>query len=96
MKIRFSDEKNQLLIAERGISFTDVLRIMADGNYLAIVEHPKKFHQRLIVFDWKGYIYYAPFVTEADGNWFLKTIIPSRKLTKQYLGEKQNDKKQEN
>jgi hypothetical protein len=34
------------------------------------------------------YIYLVPFVKDDTGARFLKTIIPSRKATKDYLGEK--------
>jgi len=46
--------------------------------------------QRIFVLDIDGYAYLAPFVEVEDGA-FLKTIIPSRKATRQYLrgGEKE-------
>jgi hypothetical protein len=37
------------------------------------------------VVDIEGYAYLAPFV-ESDHEVFLKTIIPSRKATEDYLG----------
>jgi hypothetical protein len=40
-----------------------------------------------MVVDVEGYAFLVPFVTDGD-VWFLKTIIPSRKMTKQYLGGK--------
>jgi hypothetical protein len=36
------------------------------------------------------YVYLVPFV-EDEQTVFLKTIIPSRKATKQYLGEEYDD-----
>ena len=36
------------------------------------------------------YVYLAPFV-EDEQTIFLKTIIPSRKATKRYLGEEYDD-----
>ena len=36
------------------------------------------------------YVYLVPFV-EDDETVFLKTIIPSRKATKQYLGKESDD-----
>ena len=36
------------------------------------------------------YVYLVPFV-EDEHTVFLKTIIPSRKATKQYLGEESDD-----
>jgi hypothetical protein len=38
----------------------------------------------------EDYVYLVPFV-EDEQTLFLKTIIPSRKATKQYLGEESDD-----
>jgi hypothetical protein len=38
----------------------------------------------------EDYVYLVPFV-EDEQTVFLKTIIPSRKATKQYLGEESDD-----
>lgn len=43
-------------------------------------------HQMLFVIELNNYVYYVPFIEEGD-DIFLKTIIPSRKLTKEYLRE---------
>jgi len=43
----------------------------------------------MFVIDISDYIYLVPFV-ESETEIFLKTIIPSRKATKQYLKEKGN------
>ena len=41
--------------------------------------------QRLFIVNVDGYAYIVPFVEDEDVI-FLKTIIPSRKMTKLYLG----------
>ena len=79
--------KNQILIRERGISFEDILFSMQNGDLLNDVCHPnsgKYPNQRLFVVSVDGYVYLVPYV-ETDDEIFLKTIIPSRKATKQYL-----------
>ena len=38
----------------------------------------------------EDYVYFVPFV-EDEQTVFLKTIIPSRKATKQYFGEESDD-----
>jgi len=52
------------------------------------MDHPNKDkypNQKIIIVNVDGYAYLVPFVI--DGNeYFLKTIIPSRKATKKYLG----------
>jgi disulfide oxidoreductase YuzD len=60
---------------------------MIDGNeYEDIISNPSKSHpnQLAIVINWRNYIYYVPFIIYED-DVTLKTIIPSRKLTKHYL-----------
>ena len=47
-------------------------------------------HQRVFVFQINDYIYLVPFV-ESDTEVFLKTIIPSRKATRAWLGRRSLD-----
>ena len=46
--------------------------------------------QRIFVVRREDYVYLVPFV-EDEHTVFLKTIIPSRKATKHYLGEESDD-----
>jgi uncharacterized DUF497 family protein len=85
--ITFNEEKNQLLKATRGISFEDVLSYIKDKKILDNRAHPSKKHplQRLYVIQIKDYVYAVPYVYNAEKQEiFLKTIYPSRILTKQY------------
>jgi len=53
-----------------------------------IFEHPNQERypgQKISVVLVEGYAYLVPFV-ENDEEIFLKTIIPSRKATRQYVG----------
>ncbi len=53
-------------------------------------DHPnkKKYpNQRILIIDVEGYAYLVPCVIN-ENECFLKTIIPSRKATKTYLGGK--------
>lgn len=87
--ISWNTEKNAKLRRERGVGFEDVLFQLNEGKILDIVDNPnnKRYpNQKVIVIEIKEYIYYVPFV-EDEAEIFLKTIIPSRKLKKQYLGE---------
>jgi hypothetical protein len=59
--------------------------------FIAILEHPNPGRyagQRIFVVRREDYL--VPFV-EDEHTVFLKTIIPSRKATKQYLGEESDD-----
>ncbi len=90
---RWSPEKNAQLKIERGISFEQMVVAMDDGGLLDILEHPnlaKYPQQRVLVVASDGYAYLMPFV-EANDHVFLKTIIPSRKATRNYLIGKDQD-----
>lgn len=57
---------------------------------LDTIEHPNHQQypgQKIFIVNVEGYACLVPFV-EDDEMIFLKTIIPSRKMTKQYLGGK--------
>nr|BAJ06865.1 putative uncharacterized protein [uncultured bacterium] len=87
--INWNPMKNQQLIAECGISFEDVVFYLQQGELLDDIEHPngeKYSHQRIFVINIDDYVYLVPYV-ENRKEIFLKTVIPSRKATKQYLGE---------
>ena len=84
---RWNHEKNEQLKSERNVSFEEVvLAIEADG-LLDIVTHsnPGKYpNQRMFVVAVEQYAYLVPFVEETE-YYFLKTVIPSRKATRDYL-----------
>jgi uncharacterized DUF497 family protein len=82
----WSPDKNQLLLRERGISFERIVFEMASGNELAVLEHPNQEKypgQKIAMVQVDEYVYAVPFI-ETDTELFLKTIIPSRKATRQY------------
>ena len=92
MQTRFdwSTEKNQQLIEQRGISFERVVAAIEQGGLVNVLEHPNQERypgQSIYVVDVEQYVYLVPFVTEADGSRFLKTVIPSRKATRDYRRE---------
>ena len=89
----WDDEKNAKLKAERGIGFEDVVFHIERGDLLDTVDHPNLSRyagQRMFVVRREDYVYLVPFV-ENEHTMFLKTIIPSRKATKHYLGEESDD-----
>jgi len=86
---RWNDKKNIQLQAEREINFEMAVSEITEGNVLDIIEHPnqeKYPSQRIFVIRINQYVYLVPFV-ENDREIFLKTIIPSRKMKKKYLGD---------
>ena len=81
----WDDVKNRKLMRERGISFEAVVSLIEGENVIAIVTGKGKYaHQRQFIVEMNRYVYVVPFV-EDDEKIFLKTIIPSRKLTKKFL-----------
>lgn len=89
----WDDAKNEKLKAERGIGFEDIVFHVERGDVLDILEHPNPQRytgQRIFVVQRDDYVYLVPFV-EDEKLIFLKTIIPSRKATKEYLGEEPED-----
>jgi len=86
--IRYSLEKNEILKANRGISFEDVILALEEGYLLDDIEHPNKERYPnqnifIILVVVKDYVYLVPYV-EDETSIFLKTIIPSRKMNKKY------------
>lgn len=80
-------EKNEKLKQERNISFEEIVFYIERGQVIEILEHPnrKKYpNQFIFVIPIEDYVYLIPFV-EKENDIILKTIIPSRKATKEYL-----------
>ena len=93
----WDDAKNAKLRAERSIGFEDIVFHIERGDLLDILEHPTPSRyagQRIFVVKRADYVYLVPFV-EDEHTVFLKTIIPSRKATKEYLGEEREDEDDE-
>ncbi|WP_092119956.1 BrnT family toxin [Desulfonatronum thiosulfatophilum] len=87
-KYKWNAEKNALLAKERGITFDEIVNIIEAGALVIETEHPnptKYPNQRILIVDSDGYALLVPFVRDG-ADFFLKTIIPSRKATKKYLG----------
>ena len=90
----WNNEKNKKLREKRGVSFEEVTLAIEQGQLLDILEHHNKDkyeNQNIFVVKLHNYVWLVPFV-EDENEVFLKTIIPSRKATKEYLrGGKNND-----
>jgi uncharacterized DUF497 family protein len=87
--IEWDEQKNTWLKNNRGVSFEDVENAILSQAVLDIVPHHNTAlypHQEIIILKIGEYIYYVPFIQQ-EKVIFLKTIIPSRKLNKQYIQE---------
>ncbi len=83
----WNDEKNAVLERTRGVCFEDVLVCIQNGGVLDIIRHPNRERypgQSIIVLNINGYVWLVPYLKQ-KGVRFLKTIIPSRKATREYI-----------
>ncbi len=85
----WSQEKNDLLKVERGVSFEEIVAAIESENFLDILDHPNQEqypNQYFFVVRIKGYVWLVPFVRDGK-QCFLKTAFPSRKANKTYSGD---------
>ncbi len=89
IKFRYNHEKNSKLLLERGIGFEEIIQSVADGNLLDIMKHhnQEKYHdQQILYVRVLTEVYAVPYIKEDEETIFLKTIFPSRKARKKFLG----------
>lgn len=82
----YSVEKNIKLWNERGVTFEDVIAILDSRGALGVIDHPNKAkypRQKIYIIEIDAYLYLVPF-EKKDNKAILKTIYPSRKMTKIY------------
>lgn len=80
---------------ERGISFEEIVLAIEVDGLLGELRHPntgKYPNQSVLVVAFDAYVYLVPYVEEQD-YYFLKTVIPSRKATRDYLLRSNPDEK---
>ena len=83
---RWSEKKNEQLKQSRGISFEEVVLAIESGGLLDVLIHPnpRRYpNQKVLAVAVMEYVYLVPYVEEPD-SLFLKTVIPSRKATRDY------------
>ena len=85
--IRWNPDKSLSLKAERGVSFEEVLSAISQGGLLSVMDHPNRAkygHQKMLLVRIQDYAYLVPYV-ESEREIFLKSIMPSRKATRDFL-----------
>ncbi len=80
MSIRWDPLKNEVLKRTRGVSFEEILH----AKFVATVDHPKKKHQKYLLFELDSNVWAVPSVRNGD-EVFLKTAFPSRVYTKKWI-----------
>ena len=86
----WNTEENEILARERGITFEEIVQRIESGAKVIETDYPNKKkcpNQRILIVYVDGYAYLVPCVMDKN-EYFLKTIIPSRKATRKYLGGK--------
>ena len=86
-------EKNEWLREVRGVTFEEMVFHIQAGDLLDVIVHEKSDKhpgQRIFIVNVEGYVCIVPFV-ESEEAIFLKTVIPSRKMTKRYLGARKHE-----
>ncbi|GJM40788.1 MAG: hypothetical protein DHS20C20_10700 [Ardenticatenaceae bacterium] len=90
MKSDWNSDINAWLKKNRHISFEQILFHIGQGDVWRVADHPNQEKypgQQIYFIVANNYVYLVPHVVSAE-TIFLKTIIPSRKATKQYLQER--------
>jgi uncharacterized DUF497 family protein len=86
MRYDWNPDKNERLKEERKISFEEIVFHLSQGDIWKTADHPNQKDypgQRIYFVIIEGYIHMVPHVVEEE-TIFLKTIIPSRKATRDY------------
>ena len=92
---RWNHDKNEALKIERSVSFEEIVLALEADGLLDQLRHPnpeKYPNQSVLVVALDAYVYLVPYVEEPD-YFFLKTVIPSRKATRDYLQRSNPDEK---
>ncbi len=70
-------------------NYEEIVFQISQGAEVDLFEHPNQMKypgQKVSVVVVEEYVYLVPYV-ESESALFLKTIIPSRKATKKYIGD---------
>ena len=82
-----NSEKSLSLKAERGVSFEEVLSAISQGGLITVMDHPNRAtygHHKMLVVAVRDHAYLVPY-DESENEIFLKSIMPSRKATRDFL-----------
>ncbi len=69
MKFEFSQDKNEILYEERGVTFINVIESISEKGVLLDIKHPNKQkypNQRILLVNIENYTYRVPFTADYD------------------------------
>jgi len=92
---RWDPDRNERLKSGRSISFEEIVLAVEAGGLKDILVHPNQTQypgQVVLVVAYREYVFLVPSVEEKE-HYFLKTVIPSRKATRDYLQIEDPDEK---
>ena len=84
---KWDEKKNKKLKKEQNVSFEQVIFLVENGCVIDIINHPNQItysNQKVYIILIQDCVHLVPFV-DSQNERFLKTIIPSRKATKEYI-----------
>jgi uncharacterized DUF497 family protein len=90
---RWNPPKNEQLRERHGLGFEQIVVAIESGALLATMPHPNLARyprQRIMIVRIDDYAFLVPFVEDED-HVFLKTIIPSRKATRDFIDKGSKD-----
>jgi uncharacterized DUF497 family protein len=85
---RWDEDKNYWLKQHRGVCFEQVVVLIDQSDVLDVVDNPNQGKypgQKIAIVRINEYAYLVPYKQKGEEIEF-KTIIPSRKATRKYLG----------
>jgi len=86
--IRWDERKNGWLRQQRGVCFEQAAVCLAAERVLDVMDHTNQDRypgQKVAVIEIEGYACLVPY-EQAGGEIVFKTLIPSRKATRKYIG----------
>jgi uncharacterized DUF497 family protein len=90
---RWNPPKSEQLRERHGLGFEQIVVAIESGALLATMPHPnldRYPRQRIMIVRIDDYAFLVPFVEDED-HVFLKTIIPSRKATRDFIDKGSKD-----
>ena len=90
----WNPDKNEELKSERGVSLEEIALLLGSGALWKVEEHynsERYLNQKIFFLPIKEYVYLVPCM-EDDETIFLKTAFPSRRATRDYLKEMEEEK----
>ncbi len=84
----WEEGKNEWLKSNRGVCFEQIVVLMEQAALLDVIDNPNQEKypgQKIAVANINDYVYLVPYEQKGE-EIELKTIIPSRKATRKYLG----------